>query len=224
MADVVTKDVDAPVDAPEAKSAADVRAKPTPIPRATPKKKIAWRPWLRAAHRDVGYVAVGLTFIYALSGIAVNHITDWTDGDPSFKTYSRTVEVGRLEGDDAAIAEQLRAKLGIRETPREVYRASDDQLEVLFDKRSLHVDLAKGTVVDEGQEPRFLLRIANWLHLNRGKKAWTYVADAYAAALLLLATSGVFMIAGKKGLLGRGAVLVLVGIAIPVVYVHFAGP
>jgi uncharacterized protein len=188
------------------------------------KKKLAWRPWLRAIHRDVGYVAVGLTFVYALSGLAVNHITDWNDGDPSFKTYSRTVEVGQLDGDDAAIAETLRKQFGIRETPREIFRAAPDQLEVLFDKRTLHIDTMKGTVVDEGQEPRFILRFANWLHLNRGKKAWTYAADAYAAALMLLATSGIFMIAGKKGLFGRGAVLVLVGILIPILYVHFAGP
>src|SRR5262249_33141633 len=157
-------------------------------PRAGAKKKATWRPWLRALHRDVGYVAVGLTFIYALSGIAVNHITDWSDGDPSFKTYSRTVDVGRIDGDDAAIAEALRRRFAIKETPREVYRASPEQLDVIFDKRSLHLDTAKGTVVDEGQEPRFVLRIANWLHLNRGKKAWTYAADAYAAALMLLAT------------------------------------
>jgi len=208
----------------EAKASAERNAWPATARIAKPKKKAAWRPWLRAVHRDIGYVAVGLTFIYALSGIAVNHITDWSDGDPSFKTYSRTVDVGHLEGDDAAIAEALRKRLGIRETPREVYRASEHELEVLFDKRSLHVDLVKGTVVDEGQEPRFLLRVANWLHLNRGKKAWTYVADTYAAALMLLATSGMFMIAGKKGFLGRGAVLVLAGILIPVVYVHFAGP
>lgn len=195
-----------------------------PLTKTKPKKKALWRPWLRAIHRDVGYVAVGLTFVYALSGIAVNHIKDWSDGDPSFKTYTRTVEIGSLQGDDAAIAEELRKRFGIRETPREVYRASPDQLDVIFDKRSLHVDTAKGTVVDEGQEPRFILRVANWLHLNRGKAAWTYVADAYAAGLLLLATSGIFMIAGKKGLLGRGAVLVLVGVLIPVLYVHFAGP
>ena len=52
------------------------------------------RPWLRAIHRDVGYIAVGLTFIYALSGLAVNHLTDWSDGDASFKNYTRTVHVG----------------------------------------------------------------------------------------------------------------------------------
>ena len=58
-------------------------AKPT-----TKKKPQYWRPWLRAMHRDIGYVAVGLTFVYALSGLAVNHLTDWSDGDASFKTYS----------------------------------------------------------------------------------------------------------------------------------------
>jgi hypothetical protein len=196
-----------------------------------PQRKFSWRPWLRAIHRDVGYVAVGLTFIYALSGIAVNHITDWSDGDPSFKTYSRSIDVrgdtsilGASAGDDGAIAEALRKRFGIRETPREVYRVSPDELDVLFDKRTLHLDAAKGVVVDEGQEPRFILRFANWLHLNRGKKAWTYAADAYAGALMLLAASGMFMIAGKKGFLGRGAVLVLVGILIPVLYIHFAGP
>lgn len=195
--------------------------------RRTGKKSVRWRPWLRAVHRDVGYVAVGLTFVYALSGLAVNHLTDFKDGDPSFKTYSRTLDVDpslRSLSDDTAIADALRSKLEIKETPREVFRASPDELEILFDKRSLHLNLATHTVVDEGQEPRVFLRFANWLHLNRGKKAWTIAADAYAAALLLLATSGVFMIAGKKGLLGRGAILVLVGVLIPVLYIHFAGP
>ena len=177
------------------------------------------RKWLRAIHRDVGYVGVGLTFIYALSGLAVNHITDFKDGDPSFSTYSTTHEIGPVSGADDALA-----KLGIRDKPREVYTEGPDDLEILFDKRTLHVNPTTGHVVDEGQKPRFFLRVANWLHLNRGKKAWTYVADTYAAALLFLATSGMFMIAGKKGLFGRGAVLVLAGIAIPVAYVMLAAP
>lgn len=186
--------------------------------------KVHWRAWLRAVHRDAGYLAVGLTFVYALSGLAVNHITDWADGDPSFASYSSEHELGPLRGDDAAVAEDLRKRFAIKEAPREVYRQSPDELEVLFDKRSLHVNTTTGHVVDEGQKPRFILRVANWLHLNRGKKAWTYVADTYAAGLLLLAASGMFMIAGKRGLLGRGAILVGIGIAVPVLYVTFAGP
>ena len=188
------------------------------------RKKQHWRPWLRAMHRDIGYVMVGLTFIYALSGLAVNHLTDWSDGDASFKTYSVTHEMGPLSGEDQAIADALRQRLAIKETPREVYRQSPEELDVIFDKRSLHVNTQTGHVVDEGQKPRFILRVANWLHLNRGKKAWTYVADGYASSLLILALSGMFMIAGKKGLIGRGAILVGLGIAIPVLYVTFAGP
>lgn len=190
------------------------------------RRTLRLRPWLRAIHRDIGYVAVGLTFIYALSGIAVNHITAWSDGDPSFKSYQVTREMGAgaLTGDDQAIANELRKRLSIKATPREVYRQSPEEIDVLFDKRTLHANTATGRVVDEGQEPRFILRVANWLHLNRGKKAWTYVADAYAGGLLFLALSGMFMIAGKKGLLGRGAVLVGLGIMVPVLYVTFAGP
>jgi hypothetical protein len=204
-------DVPAPAPAP---------AKPT----TTKKKPQYWRPGLRAMHRDIGYVAVGLTFVYALSGLAVNHLTDWSDGDASFKTYSASHDFGALKGEDQAIADDLRKRLSIKETPRELYRPAPDELEVIFDKRSLHVNTATGHVVDEGQKPRFILRVANWLHLNRGKKAWTYFADGYAAGLLVLALSGMFMIAGRKGLFGRGAVLVAVGIAVPVLYVTLAGP
>jgi hypothetical protein len=211
MADSIMADAQAPV-------------VETNNPPKTKQKKFPWRPWLRAIHRDAGYLVVGLTFIYALSGIAVNHITGWSDGDPSFHTYNETYELGPLKGSDDEIAKTVRGKLHIQAEPREVYRRSDDEIDVTFERRSLHVNARTGQVIDEGQKPRFFLRVANWLHLNRGKKAWTYVADSYAAILLFLSLSGIFMIAGKKGFFFRGAVLVGLGIAVPVLYVTLAGP
>jgi hypothetical protein len=174
-----------------------------------------WRAILRAVHRDVGYTAVGLTFVYAVSGLAVNHVAAW---DPNFVNSTTTHELGApVPDDDAAARALVLSKLGITDEPREVYREGD-ALEVLFEHRTLHVTLATGHVVDEGQKPRFFVRAANWLHLNRGKKAWTYFADSYAVGLLFLASSGLFMLAGKKGLFGRGIFFVAAGIAIPVVY------
>ena len=41
------------------------------------RRRIQWRAVLRAVHRDVGYAAVGLTFVYAISGLAVNHVAQW---------------------------------------------------------------------------------------------------------------------------------------------------
>ena len=181
---------------------------------------LAWRPWLRALHRDMGYVAVGLTVVYALSGLAVNHIANW---DPNFRNSQSVHELGPLGplGPDAA--KTVLARLSIEEKPKEIYPAAPDQLEILLAHRTLHVNPLSGHVLDEGQSPRFLLRVSNWLHLNRGKKAWTYFADSYAVGLLFLALSGMFMLPGRRGLLGRGGVLVALGVAIPVVYVVLSG-
>jgi hypothetical protein len=172
-------------------------------------------------HRDIGFAVVGLTFVYAVSGIAVNHIEDW---DPSFTQVDDVRALpGDLPADDAALAATTLSALGIDEAPRDVYRIDGARLDVTLEHVTVHVDTARGEARVEGQEPRFLLRVANWLHVARGKPAWTVVADAYAVLLLVLATTGVLMLAGRKGLLGRGGVLLLLGVALPVVYVAWSG-
>jgi uncharacterized protein len=188
-------------------------------PRA--RRRFLLRPWLRALHRDAGYLGVGLTLVYALSGLAVNHIADW---DPSFHQVSATHRLAApLPSGADEVAERVRTALHISETPREVYASGDDSVDLVFDRRTLHVTRSTGTVIEEGQAPRLLLRTANWLHLNRGKKAWTYIADGYACVLLYLAISGLFMIPGKKGLWGRGALLAALGAAVPIGYVVLSG-
>ncbi len=210
----------------EAAASKTARPKATP-PKAAPRRRPGalarkLRAWLRTLHRDVGYLAVGLTFVYALSGLAVNHISDW---DPNFTQIEREheVEIPKTD-DDGAIAAAVLSELGIDAKPSDVYRPEDGQLEIAVDERTLFVDLNAGRVREEGQEARLFLRAANWLHLNRGKKAWTYVADGYAVFLLFLATSGLFMIPGRKGLLGRGAVLAGLGALVPIAYVVLSGP
>jgi uncharacterized protein len=178
-----------------------------------------WRAWLRAIHRDVGYLAVGLTVVYAVSGLAINHIQDW---DPNFTSHERVSAIEPIDpalDDDAAVALAL-ARLGVTATPRSTYRAGDE-LHLDFDNRKIVV--IGDQVTDQGRAPRWFLRAANWLHYNRGKRAWTYVADAYAVLLLYLAGSGLFMLRGKLGLRWRGAVLVSLGIAVPIGYVVWSG-
>lgn len=186
--------------------------------------KKRWRAWLRGFHRDIGYLVVGLTFIYAASGLAINHVDDW---DPNYKNISRTHQIAAdLPADDAEAATAIvLAQLGIDEAPTDAYMASDTELEIYFssNQRAVRVDVDTGTAFEEAQEARFFLRLANWLHYNRSKDAWTYIADAYAFMLLFLATSGLFMLKGRKGLVGRGAILVLVGVAVPIAYVTLSG-
>ena len=188
---------------------------------ARAKHRFQLRPWVRAIHRDAGYFGVGLTLVYALSGLAVNHIADW---DPSFRQIAVTHQLaGPLPSDSAALGKRVLAALDIKEAPSEVYAAGDDAVDVVLEHRTLHVTPSSGKVIEEGQSPRLFLRAANWLHLNRGKKAWTYVADSYAVILLYLAISGLFMIPGRKGLVGRGALIAALGAAVPVGYVVLSG-
>ena len=36
-----------------------------------------WRKWSRILHRDIGYFFIGTSIIYGISGIALNHLSDW---------------------------------------------------------------------------------------------------------------------------------------------------
>jgi len=183
--------------------------------------RLAWRPLVRAWHRDLGYLLVGLTFVYALSGLAVNHVADW---DPNFTSYRATYAVPPApDADDASLTAHVLERLGLPGPPTETYRASAERFDITLPDRRLHVNPRTGEVIEQGQKPRLLLRAANWLHLNRGKKAWTIVADLYAVGLLVLACSGMLMLPGKNGMRGRGAVLVLLGAAVPILYVVLSG-
>jgi hypothetical protein len=169
----------------------------------------------------VGYFSIGLTFIYALSGLAVNHIADW---EPNFRQVSRTHRLSLpLAVDDEAVALSALRALDIADPLREVFRASGHTLEVVLDQRTLRIDTRSGDVVEEAQEPRFFLRVANWLHLNRGKKSWTYIADTYAVFLLLLSITGLWMFPGRRGLLGRAGVIAAAGALVPALYVTLSG-
>lgn len=185
------------------------------------RKRAILRPWVRALHRDAGYFVVGFTLIYAISGLAVNHIGDW---DPNFRQVRRTHQIALpAQADDAALTRAVLQALDVEEPPQEAYRESEHALRIQLAERSLYVDTKTGKVEEEGQSPRFFLRVANYLHLNRGKKAWSYIADLYAVLLIVLAISGLFMIPGRKGLLGRGALIAGAGALIPVLYVVLSG-
>lgn len=183
-----------------------------------------WRAWLRAVHRDIGYLAVGLTFVYAISGIAINHLGDW---DPNFKSV---VETSQLDGpypeDEEVLTARVIEHLEVNEEDVQAsYFDSDTVFEVSLADSTAQLDTMSGTVTVASKKPRFILRVVNWLHYNRGKSAWTYIADGYAILLLYLAISGAFMLKGRKGFVGRGAILIAMGAAVPIAYVQLAsGP
>lgn len=180
-----------------------------------------WRRWLRALHRDVGYVAVALTIAYAASGLAVNHIDDW---NPSYRFESRGFDLGPLPaGSPSELANQVVGRL--RLDPAEVrghFQESATELRVFLpDGQEVRLDVRTGRGRIKTIVRRPVLFEINALHLNNLKGAWTYVADIFAVALVFLALSGMTMMKGDRGFWGRGKWFVGAGLLIPLGFVIY---
>jgi hypothetical protein len=177
-----------------------------------------WRKWCRVIHRDLGYLFAGITVAYCISGLALNHVRDW---NPNYRVVRReqTVPAPGLEKHlTKADVKDLLTQLHIEGAYKSHYFPTDGELKAFFEGGTLSLEKATGKIVVENLEKRPLLNTFNRLHLNPGKW-WTWFADVFSAALLVVAISGLFLLRGYHGITRRGGVLVGIGILIPTVLV-----
>jgi uncharacterized protein len=176
------------------------------------------RKWVRILHRDIGYIATGLTVIYAVSGVAVNHVADW---NPNYSIEKITTTIKPMT--DSVFNPEIVAAYILKELNEDVlvksyFRPDPGTFQIFTEGNTISVNLKNWEVSQEKVKSRTFIRETNFLHLNAPKKVWTYIADIFAIALAFLAISGLFMIKGKNGIKGRGAWLTLAGILLPIVF------
>jgi hypothetical protein len=169
-----------------------------------------------ALHRDIGYLAVGMTIIYAISGIVLNH---FKSGDFVHPDYSRSVEEYRVSLPAGGVtgktyAMEILAQIGEQDAYKS-YRAGQNYLQIFLKNGSVYVDLTSGNATLERKHNRYLIKEFNLLHYNNIKNFFTWFSDLYAIALMILAITGLFILRGRNGILGRGAWLTAAGIMIP---------
>jgi hypothetical protein len=180
-------------------------------------KKINWRKYNRAIHRDLGYIFFAMTVIYALSGIAINHLDDW---NPNFIITTKDIKAQPLSNLDSVSKDQILAILkqnGEGDNYRKHYFPERGVVKVFLRSGTAWIDLESGEGVVEKLKRRPIFNEFNYLHYNPGKW-WTWYSDAFAVALILLAFSGLFILKGKNGITRRGAILTIIGIAVPIVF------
>jgi uncharacterized protein len=177
---------------------------------------VNWRHLNNVLHRDIGYLAVGLTVVYAVSGLAVNHVRDW---NPSYRVEKTILTIPPIEATERGeIVRIAKESLGIAQEPRNVFRPDPETLQLFFREANYRIDLPTGSVIVESARPRPVLFEMNQLHLNTPKRVWTLVADVYALALVVLAITGMFVLKGRTGITGRGAWLTAAGVVLPMAY------
>ena len=170
----------------------------------------------RFLHRELGFLTVGLTLVYGISGLAVNHAHHW---DANYRRSSREMVIEPVgTGPTAEITPVVLSRLQPPEAVKNTWRAAPDKLQVFVEGGQYDVNLNDGRVVRSGFARRPVLWSLNFMHLNSGHGPWTGIADAYAGILILLAITGIFLTKGRKGLVGRGGLLMVLGFLLPLVY------
>lgn len=177
-----------------------------------------WRKWNNIVHRDLGYLCFGLTIIYVISGVAVNHIDIWNPSYTIERVESRLQKPLPAGPAGPETIAAILAELGETGQYKNSFRPDPRTIQIFTEGNTLTIDLPSGQVLQEKVSPRPVLRQLNFLHLNHPKKLWSWFADLYAICLGILAITGLFVLKGKKGLTGRGAWLTIAGIVLPVFF------
>ncbi|HAF30151.1 MAG TPA: hypothetical protein DCG75_14010 [Bacteroidales bacterium] len=172
----------------------------------------------RNIHRDLGYIFFFMTMIYGLSGIALNHISDW---NPSYNINNSQFEIKEAPLQKENLNREKVILLLNAYAPDEkfknYYYPDSETLKIFIKDGNVVIDLESGQGNIETSKRRPILHEANYLHYNP-KKWWTIFSDIYAISLMLLAITGLFILKGKTGITGRGAWLTGLGIIIPIVF------
>ena len=176
------------------------------------------RKWSRILHRDLGYLFIGTSLIYGLSGIALNHMKDW---NPNY-----SVEIKDFTT-DINLNKTPQIKNNIMFLLDEIDKSSNYKSHFYPEKDVIKIFLRGGSSVlvntISGQGKAEFLRKrpvfyeVNFLHYNP-HKWWMWFSDVYAGGLIFLALSSFFMVRGRKGIWGRGGIYTLIGIIIPIVF------
>lgn len=173
---------------------------------------------LRAIHRDLGYLYVGLIISFATSGILMNHRGTWHP--EKYTTQIKTVNVNLPDDKNRindAYVEKLVANLQIADKLKR-YIIRRGELRLMFENAEASIDVktGKGEVISFIKTP--LISHMMTLHRNTSNW-WIYYSDIFGVSLITIAVTGMMMIThGKYTFNRRGWKLAIAGMLFPLVF------
>lgn len=176
---------------------------------------------IRALHRDLGYLYVGLIISFAFSGILMNHRNSW---HPDKYTIEAKQIAVTLPADKSAIndayVEKLISTLHIEDKLKR-HSIRRGELRITFNNTDVNIDMktGEGEIVSFVKTP--LISQMMTLHKNTSNW-WIYYSDIFGLSLIVIAVTGMFMLTrGKYTFKKRGWKLAIAGIAFPILVLVF---
>ena len=171
----------------------------------------------RLTHRDLGYLIAGMTIVYAISGIALNHKHDWNSNYIiDQRKFTTDIQFTR-DSSNEAMVQLLLEEIGETKNYKTSYYPTGNKLTVFLVGGSAIIDTDTGEGYVERITKRPFFYQLNFLHYNPGKW-WKWFSDIFCVALILVTITGLFIVKGKHSITRRGAILVTVGIILPIIF------
>jgi uncharacterized protein len=171
----------------------------------------------RITHRDIGYLIAGLTIIYAISGIALNHKNNW---NPNYlienRAFTTNIPVLR-ESFNNEVAKSILKSIQVDNGFKTFYFPSGNKVTIFIEGGFVSINVLTGDGIIEKISKRPIFYQLNFLHYNPGRW-WKYFSDIFCIALIIVTVTGLFIIKGKNGITKRGAILTIIGIILPLLF------
>ncbi len=176
------------------------------------------RKLLRIFHRDLGYFIVGMTIVYVVSGIFLNHRHDF---NPDYSIYSEEFSFDPNAKDATNKATLIAI---INDLPHDLkykkhYIDSEGMVKVFIESGEVVINPDSGKGVFRYLERRPVIFGMNKLHRAAIGTVWKWVSDIMAFILLFVAVTGLFLLKGKRGFIRWGLWWMIAGFVVPLVFI-----
>lgn len=175
------------------------------------------RKLLRILHRDFGYFIVGMTIVYTLSGIFLNHRHDF---NPDYKIY---FEEFQTDIQNKKSLTELEVKNVLKDLDFDLvykkhYLNNQGFVKVFIENGEVVINPGSGKGTMHYLQKRPIIFGMNKLHKASIGTVWKWVSDLMAVVLLFVAVSGIFLLKGKRGFNRWGWWLTIAGFIVPLIF------
>ena len=171
----------------------------------------------RNTHRDFAYFYVGLIISFSISGIALNHRATWNPRQYVVSTESINVQLpADKESINEDFAKNISEEWGLEKSFKS-FRVRGEEARIVFDDAIADFNVNTGVGELETIKKRPLLNQMTLLHQTTDK-AWIWYSDIFGLAMLMIASTGMFIAKGNESFRKRGWKLALVGLVFPLIF------
>jgi hypothetical protein len=148
-------------------------------------------------HRRIGLLVTGMLLVFTISGIALNHQSQW---DPYYTVSKRHEMVHDLAPsmDEDELDLYLRKRYGMDESLNSSLWENSRIVTMSYTNGiSFEIDLRDKSIVKVVTRKRPVIYNLIHLHLNALKGVWVFIADVFAIGLIFLSISGIYLVLGR---------------------------